>query len=444
MRKTLAILIGKTLLFLGKKIDRGSSFPGKIILKICPNILEYIKMPNLTIAVTSSCGKTSTVAAIAHVLKENGYSVGHNALGSNLMFGIVTLLVDNCNITGTITCDAIVMEVDERYTKKIFTTIKPNYLVINNITRDQPPRHGHYQVVWNDIRKSFDDTVHLILNIDDPNVHKFSLEHKGKVTYFGLGKNDLSYTKQISDNLDIIYCPKCNKKLKFAYFQYGNIGHYECLKCDFKRFKPDFEVTKVNFKKLNFIINEKYKINMQNDVVYYIYNILAAFSLGFILEFDPNKLSNSLNDLTLKYKRFDKLKFNRRECILLSSKNENATSYNQSMLYINRQRERKTLLFGFYQISYRYNHKDLSWLWDIDFELLKDNNIDKVVCVGDFAYDIANRLSYCGFSDKDIIISKNMEEALLKIESKTKGIVYAVLNSDTEKELKKLVSKVII
>jgi len=439
MRKTLAISIGKIILFFSKKIGRGSSFSGQITLKICPNILDHIKMPDLTVAVTSSCGKTSTTAAIVHLLKENGYTVGYNGMGSNLLFGIITLLIDNCDLTGKITKDAIVMEVDERYTKKVFKTIKPNYLVINNITRDQPPRHGHYQVVWKDIRLSFDNNVHLILNIDDPIVHKFSFNHKGKVTYFGLGKNEQSYAKQISNNLDITYCPKCNKKLKFDYFQYGNIGYYECPKCDFKRRKPDFEATKIDFKKSYFIINDKYKVNMQNDIIYYIYNVLAAFSLGSILGLDPNKLSSDINDLTLKYKRFERLSLNRRECILLSSKNENSTSYNQSMLYINRQKEKKTLLFGFYRISYRYDHKDVSWLWDIDFELLKDNNIDKIVCVGDFAYDIANRLGYCGFKDKDIIITKNIEEALSKIEAKTKGIVYAVLNSDTEKELKKLV-----
>ncbi|MGI6325210.1 MAG: MurT ligase domain-containing protein [Bacilli bacterium] len=443
MRMKIAILIGKILCFIGKKMNRGSSFPGKIVNLIYPNILPHIKLPKLTIAVTASCGKTSTAAAVAHILKSNGYTVGHN-IESNLLFGIITLMVDNCNLNGQITKDAIVMEVDERYTKNIFKILKPNYLIINNITRDQPPRHGHYQVVWNDIRSSFDDSVHLILNIDDSIVHQFSFNHKGPVTYFGLGKNALSYHKPISNNLDITYCPKCHSKLKFNYFQYGNIGHYECPKCDFKRHKPDFEATKINLNKAYFMINDKHKINIQNDVIYYIYNVLAAFALGSALGIDQNKLSIQLNELSLAQKRFERLSINNRECLLLSSKNENCTSYNQSMLYISRQKEKKTLLFGFYRISYRYPHKDLSWLWDIDFELLKDNNIDKIVCVGDFAYDLANRLAYCDFKDKDIIICQTIEEAISILQNKTKGKIYAVLNSDTEKEFKKIVKQVTI
>jgi len=52
MKKFLAILINKILYRLGKVLRRGSSKPGQVALKICPNILSLVKLPKDVIVVT--------------------------------------------------------------------------------------------------------------------------------------------------------------------------------------------------------------------------------------------------------------------------------------------------------------------------------------------------------------------------------------------------------
>lgn len=442
MRKIVAIMVAKLILYIRKKRGKGSAYPGEIALKICPNILKYIKMPSITIAVTATVGKTSTTAAIAHILKQSGYSVAYNSFGTNISNGIVTLLLDNCNLWGRITKDVIVMEIDERHTKEIFKFIKPNYLIINNIIRDQAPRNGNLEVVFRALKKSLDDSIHLILNADDPIVSKLAIDHKGKVTYFGINETKFSYRKDIITNLDIAYCPKCNQRLKFDYLHYGNIGYYACPNGDFKREKPTFAVTEINYDKNYFLINNKHQIIMKNDILYHVYNMLATFTVSSLIGLDENVFSTKLSDLSFKIIRFEKLKLDNRECIMLACKNETPISYDQSLLYIKRHNDIKTVVMGFNKVCSRYTYSDLGWLWDADFEILKDNNIDKIVCIGKFAYDIATRLIYSGIEEKRIIICKSVEESIPLIREKTKGNIYAALNFDIIKEFSNTVKKV--
>ena len=91
--KTIAILASKLLRFAGKLLGKGSSLPGSVALKLDPDILQKIKLPDRVIAVTGSNGKTSTVEMIAHVLRQNGWKVAYNREGSNQIEGVTTLIL---------------------------------------------------------------------------------------------------------------------------------------------------------------------------------------------------------------------------------------------------------------------------------------------------------------------------------------------------------------
>ena len=91
MKVFITILVCKLLRFVGKLIGKGSSFPGQIALKLCPDILSRVTLPEYIIAVTGSNGKTSTVEMIAHILSKNGKSVSWNREGSNQIEGVTTL-----------------------------------------------------------------------------------------------------------------------------------------------------------------------------------------------------------------------------------------------------------------------------------------------------------------------------------------------------------------
>ena len=127
---------------------------------------------------------------------------------------------------------------------------------------------------------------------------------------------------------------------------------------------------------------------------------------------------------------------------MLSSKNENNLSYKQSIDYILHEKGTKTIVLGFDNSSRRYKENDVSWLWDIDFESLKDKNIDKIVVIGRFKYDIMTRLEYAKIEKEKLILIENLETEIINtLKNKTKGNIYSMVCFDKESELKEILKK---
>lgn len=433
MKTVFAILVAKTLILIGKIVKKGSVYPSYIALKIDKNIMDKFKLPKTVIAITGSSGKGSTSKMIASVLRNSGKTVVHNEFGSNLRNGIITLLLSNCTLTGKIKKDILVYEIDERWAKVVFKHIKPNYVVITNITRDQPPRQGHFDLVYEEINKALTKDMHLILNGDDPYLKKFELDNKNKITYYGIEKNKYSYIKNKFSNLNINYCPVCNTKLKFDYYNFESLGNYYCTKCNFKRENIEYKITSYNDSKI--VINDTYKINNLNNILYSYYNILAAFTTLSLLKIDKEKIAHLLSNNKKSYYFY---KYKERDCYVLNNKNENASTFNQSLLFIDQKKDFKIVVIGWNEISRRYNFDDLSWLYDIEFELLNDKKIKQIICVGPNRFDIATRIKIAGI-DK-IKIFDNLETATAYIKKKTTENIYAILNFDYVKPFNKLMT----
>ncbi len=139
MRTALIIIICKLCRFLGGLLGKGSSLPGKIALKLDPDILRKIKMPRYIVAVTGSNGKTSTVEMIAHVLRENGRKIAYNKEGSNQIEGVTTFILNDCTLSGRVKSDLILLESDERFARFTFKYFTPTHYVFTNLYRDRSP-----------------------------------------------------------------------------------------------------------------------------------------------------------------------------------------------------------------------------------------------------------------------------------------------------------------
>ena len=128
MKKLFTIIVCKVLKFVGGLLGKGSSLPGQIALKLCPDILGRIELPKYIVAVTGSNGKTSTVEMIAHILCESGKKVAWNKEGSNQIEGVTTLILGSCTLSGKVKSDILLIESDERFAKYTFKYIIHPYL----------------------------------------------------------------------------------------------------------------------------------------------------------------------------------------------------------------------------------------------------------------------------------------------------------------------------
>ena len=424
--KRIIVIIAKITRAILHLLGRGTAFPGKIALKLNKNILTFFEMPKTTIFVTGTTGKTSVVGTIYEVYKNSGYKVVSNIKGSNLLDGVTTAVIEASKINGKTKVDALVIEVDERYVKEVFKFITPKYFIINNLSRDQLARNGHYELVFNEINNSIKEKTHLILNADDPLVVKFGLNKKNKITYYGLKENKYSTKKNKINTLDLAYCPICHKKLVFDYFNYGNLGYYYCPNNDFKRPKCSYEATLL---KNSFEVNGDV-IKLNNDALYNVYNMLACYSVCLIDKLKKEDIVNSLNQLSLKVKRLNEFKINGNKGVVLLSKNETPLSYNQSLEYIKDKKGTKTVAIGFTRISGRYDLKDLSWIYDINFELLKDKSIARIILIGPFAYDLAVRLKQANIDSKKFLYCLDYQNSLDFCLKNVLGDLYCVLYFD--------------
>ena len=423
MRKTLAILICKLTRMIGKLVGRGSSLPGLIALKIDPQILSKLKLPKYVIAVTGSNGKTSTVEMIKGVLEAAGLRVAYNAEGSNQTEGVTTFMLENADLKGEIQSDVVLMESDERYARHTFKHFVPTHYVITNLYRDQLTRNGHPEWIYKIIEDSIHPGSELILNADDPLVNSFKGE---KCVYYGIDRYGDSTEENASVYNDGAYCPVCRKPLTYEYYHYNHIGKYECRSCGYRRNEPKYRISTVDLDEGYLIIDGRYRINLALKSIYNAYNILAAYSLGRELDIKPEIIADTLNNYILKNGRVKQFKVNGREGTLLASKHENSISYGQSFRVVANHKGDVTVFIMVDAISRKYFTSETSWLWDIDFELLNAGNIKKIVLSGQYASDVAERLSYAGLDFDKIHIEKDIAKAIEYLGEEAIGHIYAV------------------
>ena len=226
------------------------------------------------------------------------------------------------------------------------------------------------------------------------------------------------------------YCPICNTKLKYNYKTFEENGDYYCEKCNFKRPEMNYKVTNIDYDKNYFIINDEYKINTQYNILFSIYNTLAAFAAADQYNLDKEQTAKTLNNIFKNQKIYNEYEIQNRKVTIINNKNENATTFNQSLLHVKRQKDKKVIVIGWKEISRRYEFNDMSWMYDIDFELLNDENTEKIICIGRDKYNIATRLKYANIDKKKIITFDEIKQATNYIKKNTKSNIYAILNFD--------------
>ena len=439
MWKIIVIFVCKFINKLSKLLGHeGSVIGGHYALKLDKNILKKIELPKYVVGITGSSGKSSSTELMYNILTKNNYTVCYNKEGSNTINGITSMILNNCNFFGKVKKDILLMELDEQFMKYIFEHITPTHLMITNITRDQPPRNTHPEKIYNAIKSAIPEGTTLILNVDDPFVNRLRINHKGIKVSYGVSQNDYSIASKLH-NLDACYCPICNSKLEYEFYHYGHIGSYQCPKYHFYRGTPQYEAKNVDVVNRRITINEK-EVKLPSNFLYTVYFVTGCYALCKSLGLSDDEILSVLND-DIKTKRLNIYKFNKRKWQMLASKNENNLSYKQSLDYIIHEDGDKTIILGFDSSSRRYKENDISWIWDIDFEILKHDSIKNIILIGKFCYDLELRMKYANIEDDKIILVPDLKDLSNIIKKKTKGNIYSMVCFDKEIQLKNIIKE---
>lgn len=388
----------------------GTSFVGMMTLKVCPDFLahcrKYIKNNAITISGTN--GKTTTSGLVAHIFEENQNSIIHNVKGANMLTGIANVFA--LNIKPFKRFDYAVIESDEAYLTKLYDYFKADYLLVTNLFRDQLDRYGELSTTASFIQNAIDKNkeLKLILNADDPLVTNFG---KGKnAIYYGF--EEVEFCSEIHNATsnaptEVFNCI-CGKPLQYNKQFFAQEGHYYCAKCGFKRPEPNYKgYVKIysDYSELKIRHNDKdfeFKINLVG--LYNAYNVLGAVACAMGNGIDYQTIKKAVSTYKSIFGRAERRIINGHKTLIQLIKNPTGAS---EVL--------KTVdLSSNIVIAINDNYadgRDISWLWDSDFEQLK-NAQKLVITSGIRAKDMATRLKYAGIPQEKIIVEEDIKSAI--------------------------------
>lgn len=425
MRLLLAILVCKLGHAVGSLIGKGSSLPGKYALKICPDILRRVQLPGYIVAVTGSNGKTSTVEMIAAILRAGGKTVVYNQEGSNQIEGVTTTILTHATLSGRVKADVLLIESDERYAAHSFRYFHPTHFVVTNLYRDQLTRNGHPEWVYDSLKPAMHPDTELILNADDPLSGCFARGQE-KVKWFGLDRCSISTDAPTGVYHDGAYCPVCHAPMEYDYVHYNHIGAYRCTACGHRKPATDYTATALDLDTGRLTIDGSVTIQLAFRSIYNVYNILAAYAACREVGIAADTASGVINNYILRNGRMQKFTLGAHRGVLLTSKHENSIAYDTNLRYIAASKSPCTVLVIVDAVSRKYFTSETSWLWDIDFDRLACDTVQRVILSGQYANDLAERFSFTAVAPEKCTVEPDIRAAAALLESQGDEDLYVV------------------
>lgn len=386
-----------------------TSLAGKIVLKVNKNFLRTSQyfVKKAIINITGTNGKTTSSNIISSILKSSNEKVVSNFLGANMLNGIATAIGKDLSIFKK--ADYFVFESDEAYLTKLYDEINANYLLVTNLFRDQLDRYGELNSTFEKINEAIvkNKNLILLLNADDPMVAKLGDNKENKVIYYGF-KNVILENNQNYKNLspkESISC-NCGSEYRYNKIFYSHLGHYYCSNCQNVRPKVKYEAEcKIDNNGIVITVNNKtFKSNLTGT--YNAYNVLSAICLCLEFNIDEKIIQKALDNYNAVFGRNEKIKINKTNVSINLIKNPTGAS--EVLDSIKNKKNTKLLLI----LNDNYaDGRDVSWIWDTNFELLNNFKNDIYVS-GKRAYDLALRLKYANIDTKLIHIEPNIKKAL--------------------------------
>lgn len=442
IRLIIAVCACKAAIFLSKITGRnGSSMPGALAIKIFPEVLSHLarQIKKEIIVVCGTNGKTTTNNLLYSFIKSCGFSVVCNNVGANMLYGVCCAFVSEANIFGRLSADYACIEIDEASAVKVFKHFTPDKMIITNLFRDQLDRYGEIDITVKYLKEALfiaPDTE-LILNGDDPLVAQFGVNTDRRCYYMGIDEDAGISCGEIVEGR---FCVLCGARLLYDFYHYSQLGKYACTKCGFKRPPLDFCV-----KDLRLFTNEmSWNLYTKGKAVpfdvkykgfYNIYNICLSYCAAMLAVGDVNYKS-ILDGYKAQTGRMEEFWLRKKTILNLS---KNPAGFNQAISTVIEDPADKDLLIAINDNA--QDGKDISWLWDVDFERLNEARIKSFILCGTRANDMAVRLKYAGADTSKIQKFYDYQEAARAAANQDGEVCYALVNYTAVFKMQKILKK---
>jgi lipid II isoglutaminyl synthase (glutamine-hydrolysing) len=403
MRRTVAVLAGKATARLSRLSGRGggTTFPGDVARAIDPSVLRRLAadLTEGAVLITGTNGKTTTSRLVAGMLEGLPARVIANRSGANLIYGATAAAVAGAGLDGRLKADWAVFEIDEATLPIAVEEIRPRAVLVGNLFRDQLDRYGELEQLAQTIQRALErlpEGSHAVLNADDPRVGEIGMNLARSPIWYGLDDPSVA-VRELPHAADARTCPRCGASLRFEMVYCGHEGVYECPNGDFARPEPDLVGQDIQLDGLDRVslVAADTPLNVPLGGLYNVYNVVAAFALGGALGLQPAYMAERLRTAAAAFGRQERFEREGRRITMMLAKNP--TGFNEILRESERARGRHFLIGLNDRIA---DGRDVSWIWDVDFELLADR-AELVVPSGGRAHDLAVRLKYAGVASAE-------------------------------------------
>jgi UDP-N-acetylmuramyl tripeptide synthase len=387
----------------------GTTLPGKLLWKIDPAAIDALsaRLPLGAAIVSATNGKTTTSAMAAGILGTR-HRLAWNRSGANLASGIASTLLAARD------AELGLLEVDEFALPEALRRLRPRAVSLGNLFRDQLDRYGELEHIaerWRDAIATLPASATLVVNADDPLVAELAAGRK-KALRFGVDDPRLA-RPALQHAADSKYCVSCGMPYDYAAAYVGHLGDYRCPGCGHARPPLDIVARAIELDGLEGSSFDLVtpagtrRVRLPLPGLYNVYNALAASSLALALEAPLDDIVTGLTRFSAAFGRFERIESGDRSILMLLIKNP--AGANEAVRTLLEGGVPPTLVVALNDAI--ADGRDVSWIWDVDFEPLLER-AGHIVASGDRAAELALRFTYGGFPADRLEVLPDLEAAL--------------------------------
>lgn len=394
----------------------GTTLPGRVLLRLAPEAIATLgtRLDRGTTLISATNGKTTTASMIAAILAADGRHPVHNRAGSNMTWGVATALLEQRGQEG-------LFEVDEAWLPRVAEQLEPSLIVLGNLFRDQLDRYGEMEALadeWAQTAAERAGHTGFVLNADDPLIADLGRDAGGEpregVLYFGID-DQAQALPELQHAFDAKHCRRCGHPYAYARAFVGHLGHYSCPNCGARRPDPEVSATKIELRGMDGSVSTvrtpqgEIRLELPLPGLYNVYNALAAVAAGLQLGVAPERIASALAGMRAAFGRVEAFEIGGSSVWLLLVKNP--AGANEVLRTVRESAGAEGKADFWIGLNDRIaDGRDVSWIWDADFELLA-GSVRRVVCGGTRAAEMALRLKYAGWPEEAIEVVPGIERS---------------------------------